>query len=223
MKVMSQSLQISLKRCRLVVYKGFVYRWWQFYLQLFLITKRKYIKSKICGCLSLFSWGRPLIIAFGLANQIDCLHGMGMIEIAFRYLRKDDNKNRALKKSDNLFIPPEASSVSRSNDVKLWRWGHIHRIPASLGPTHHVNSTAKCEWILAATPTRHSVKLANYICTASQKCVIVLLFGGWWGWNVWQFYFGINLINMEWLIFGILMHLCHLTLILQSDGLHKGE
>lgn len=70
--------------CRLVVNRRFVYRWWQFYLQLFL-RRGKYIKSKICGC------GRPLIIAFGSVNQIDCLSGRGMIEIVFRDLRKAEN------------------------------------------------------------------------------------------------------------------------------------
>lgn len=39
--------------------------------------------------------GRPLIIAFGSAYQIDCLPGMGMIETVFRDLTKADNNNRA--------------------------------------------------------------------------------------------------------------------------------
>lgn len=44
-----------------------------------------------------------------------------MIEIAFRDLRKTDNSKQDIKKkATKLFIPPAASNVSLSNDVKLW-------------------------------------------------------------------------------------------------------
>lgn len=140
---------------------------------------------------------RPPIIAFGLANQIDCLPGTGMIEIAVGDLRKADNKNRELKKSDQ--------SVHSSSSIKHFsiKCCKLVSLNVTIGPSWSTEDTSTgsqhrgCRQLITLTAQQNVSEYPQQLQPDTQqyqqityvlhlKCVMVILFDGWRGWNVWK-------------------------------------